>query len=369
MRILQIGLSHNPGGVESFVMNYYRELVKYGVQFDFISMYDSLAYEDEIKSLGGTVFYISNVKRHPIRFRRELLKILKKGKYAAIHVNMLSAANIVPLEIGKKAGVPKVIAHSHNSSTPGLLRNILHRLNKPRILHYATDFFACSKVAGKWLFDEKTMRSDRFHIIHNALHVEKFFYHETIRQKIREELGVENRFVVGHVGRFEEQKNHEFLIDIFNEIAKEREDAVLLLIGDGELKEQITAKVQEYAIENQVQFLGVRKDIPQLWNAMDVFVFPSLFEGLPLVALEAQASGVCSVMADTISKEVKITDAVTFLPLAHNAKEWKEYILELGSVGRTEVQNAIIKEQFQCAGYDIMTAGKQLLEYYKKSYI
>ena len=288
MRILQIGLSHNPGGVESFVMNYYRELVKYGVQFDFISMYDSLAYEDEIKSLGGTVFYISNVKRHPIRFRRELLKILKEGKYAAIHVNMLSAANIVPLEIGKKAGVPKVIAHSHNSSTPGLLRNILHRLNKPRILHYATDFFACSKVAGKWLFDEKTMRSDRFHIIHNALHVEKFFYHETIRQKIREELGVENRFVVGHVGRFEEQKNHEFLVDIFNE------------------------------------------------------------------------------MADTISKEVKITDAVTFLPLDHNAKEWKEYILELGSVGRTEVQNAIIKEQFQCAGYDIMTAGKQLLEYYKK---
>ena len=140
----------------------------------------------------------------------------------------------------------------------------------------------------------------------------------------------------------------------------------MLLIGDGELKEQITAKVQEYAIENQVQFLGVRKDIPQLWNAMDVFVFPSLFEGLPLVALEAQASGVYSVMADTISKEVKITDAVTFLSLDHNAKEWKEYILELGSVGRTEVQNAIIKEQFQCAGYDIMTAGKQLLEYYKK---
>lgn len=259
-----------------------------------------------------------------------------------------------------------MIAHSHNSSTPGLLRNILHRLNKPRILHYATDFFACSKVAGKWLFDEKTMQSDRFHIIHNALHVEKFFYNETTRQKIREELGVENRFVVGHVGRFEEQKNHEFLIDIFNEIAKEREDAVLLLIGDGELKEQITAKVQEYAIENQVQFLGVRKDIPQLWNAMDVFVFPSLFEGLPLVALEAQASGVCSVMADTISKEVKITDAVTFLPLAHNEKEWKECILEPGDAGRTEVQNTIIKEQFQGAGYDIMTAGKQLLEYYKK---
>lgn len=366
MKVLQVGLSHNPGGVESFVMNYYRELLKYNVQFDFICMYDTLAYEEEIKKLGGTVFYISNVKRNPVRFRRELLEILKNGNYDAIHVNMLSAANIVPLIVGKKAGVQKVIAHSHNSSTPGILRNILHRWNKPRISKYATDFFACSEVAGHWLFEEQIKQSEHFHVIHNALHVEKFFYQESVRKKIREELGVENKFVVGHVGRFEEQKNHAFLIDIFHEIAKERKDAVLLLVGDGELKEQVVQKVQGYTIESQVQFLGVRKDIPQLWNAMDVFLFPSLFEGLPLVALEAQASGIYSVMADTISKEVKITDTVTFLPLTYDAKEWKEHILKVGSAERTEAHNAVIKEQFQCAGYDIVTAGKQLLEYYKK---
>ena len=366
MRILQVGLSHNPGGVESFVMNYYRELVKYDVQFDFICMYDTLAYEEEIKSLGGMVFYVSNVKKHPVRFRRELLKILKNTNYDVIHVNMLSAANIVPLIVGKKAQVSKVIAHSHNSSTPGILRNLLHCFNKPRILRYATDFFACSEVAGEWLFAKETMQSERFHVIHNALHVEKFFYQESIRQEIRKKLNVEDKFVIGHVGRFEEQKNHGFLVDIFYEIAKERKDAVLLLVGDGELKEQIAKKVQEYGLENRVKFLGVRKDIPQLWNAMDVFVFPSLFEGLPLVALEAQASGVYSVMADTISKEVKITDSIVFLPLDHNAKEWKKQILGQGDIERKETQNTIIKEQFQCAGYDIVTAGRQLLEYYKK---
>ncbi len=239
MRILQVGLSHNPGGVESFVMNYYRELVKYDVQFDFICMYDTLAYEEEIKSLGGMVFYVSNVKKHPVRFRRELLKILKNTNYDVIHVNMLSAANIVPLIVGKKAQVSKVIAHSHNSSTPGILRNLLHCFNKPRILRYATDFFACSEVAGEWLFAKETMQSERFHVIHNALHVEKFFYQESIRQEIRKKLNVEDKFVIGHVGRFEEQKNHGFLVDIFYEIAKERKDAVLLLVGDGELKEQI----------------------------------------------------------------------------------------------------------------------------------
>lgn len=366
MRILQVGLSHNPGGVESFVMNYYRELVNYGVQFDFICMYDSLAYEDEISSLGGKIFYISNVKQHPIRFRKELAQILQEGAYDAIHVNMLSAANIVPLIVGKKSGVRKVIAHSHNSSTPGILRKILHYLNKHQITKYATDFFACSEVAGKWLFEEKILKGNRFRVIHNALNMEKFCYKEAVRQEIRKELQVEGKFVVGHVGRFEEQKNHDFLIDVFYEIAKDRKDVVLLLIGDGELKEQIMKKVRHYGIEEKVQFLGVRKDIPQLWNAMDVFVFPSLFEGLPLVALEAQASGIYSVMADTISREVKIADTVTFLPLDCSVKEWEKCILEMGSVKRTEAQNEAIKVQFQCAGYDIETAGKRLIEYYKE---
>lgn len=365
MRILQVGLSHNPGGIESFVMNYYRELVKYGVQFDFICMYDTLAYEDEIKSLGGTVFHISNVKKHPIRFRKELENILKERQYDALHVNMLSAANIVPLKVGKKVGIRKIIAHSHNSSTPGILRKILHCLNKHQIAKYATDFFACSEVAGKWLFEEQILEGEHFRIIHNALNMEKFCYRETIRKEIRRELQVEDKFVVGHVGRFEEQKNHDFLVDIFYEIAKERKDAVLLLVGDGDLKNQITLKIQKYKIEDQVRFLGVRKDIPQLWNAMDVFVFPSLFEGLPLVALESQASGVCSVMADTISEEVKITDTVTFLPLAQNAKEWKSCILKAASEKRTEAQNEIIKQQFEAAGYDIVTAGKKIMEYYR----
>lgn len=365
MKILQVGLSHNPGGVESFVMNYYREMVKDEIQFDFICMYDSLAYEEEIKSLGGTVFYLPNIKKHPIRFRKELMKILKQGNYHAVHVNMLSAANVVPLVIAKRAGMKKIIAHSHNSSSPGILRNILHCLNKPRIARYATDFFACSQVAGKWLFSKKIMESENYHMIHNALHVERFFYQEEIRKSIRQELQIEEKFVIGHVGRFEEQKNHTFLIDVFYEITKECQDAVLLLVGDGELKEQILSKVKAYGIENQVQFLGVRKDLPRIWNAMDVFVFPSLFEGLPLVALEAQAAGVNSVMADTISDEVKITDHVEFLSLESETVFWKEHILSYRKTARDSKQNSRIMQQFQKAGYDITSAAKKLEGYYR----
>lgn len=366
MKILQVGLSYNPGGVESFVMNYYREVVQYGVQFDFICMYKSLAYEEEIKLLGGTVFYISNVKKHPIRFRKELAEILKNGNYNAIHVNMLSAANIVPLVIGKKAGIKKVIAHSHNSSSPGILRNLLHCLNKSQIPRYATDFFACSHVAGQWLFSDKIMEKERFHVIHNALHLEKFLFQEKERNELRKALELENKFVIGHVGRFEEQKNHEFLIEIFREIARERKDAVLLLVGDGELKDRIVNKVKEYHIESQVRFLGIRKDIPQLWKAMDMFVFPSLFEGLPLVALEAQASGVYSVMADTISREVQIVDRVEFLSLEQGAEKWKNCVLKHAGYDRSEADNDKIVTQFKRAGYDIADAGKKLIEYYKE---
>ena len=153
------------------------------------------------------------------------------------------------------------------------------------------------------MFDEKTMQSDRFHIIHNALHVEKFFYNETIGQKIREELGVENRFVVGHVGRFEEQKNHEFLVDIFNEIAKERGRCSFAAYRGWRVKRTNYCESTGICNRKSGTVFGSQKGHSRLWNAMDVFVFPSLFEGLPLVALEAQASGVCSVMADTIEPQ------------------------------------------------------------------
>lgn len=366
MKVLQIGLGFNPGGMESFIMTYYRELRKCGVQFDFIAMFPHIAYEEEIQALGGKIYHTSDARKHPVAFYREMRNILKAETYDVVHANMLSAANIVPLIAAKRGAVRKIIAHSHNSSTPGIVRNILHRLNKPLIPYFATDMFACSAKAGKWMYSDKIMKTERFHVIPNALDMKKFLYDENERDQVRAELNLQDRLVIGHVGRFEEQKNHEFLIEIFREIAAVREDAVLLLIGEGELQDGIRRKVEDYGLTDQVQFLGVRSDVPRLWKAMDIFILPSLFEGLPIVALEAQASGVCSILADTITREVQLTDNVSFLSLNDSPGKWcKEALSHIGYV-RDQAVNEKILADFRKAGYDIETAAQALLSYYKQ---
>ena len=365
MKILQIGMGNVAGGLEAFVMNYYRVLVHMDIQFDFVCMYDKIAYEDEIKKLGGKIYYIPNVKKNYQGYVKQLKRILRETKYDVVHVNMLSAANIVPLIVASYGKVPTVIAHSHNSSTPGVVRNLLHRINRPLIPMFATKYFACSELAGEWLFSKKIRKSNNYHLIHNALDLKKFAFSLSEREEIRHELGVEGKFVLGHVGRFEEQKNHEFLLEIFREVASACEEAILLLVGEGELQEMIQKKAEEYGIEDRIRFLGIRKDVAELWKGMDIFVFPSLFEGLPIVALEAQASGIRSVMADTITAEVKIVNKVKFLSLQDSPKEWSRVILSYKGEDRSEEENSGIRQAFAKAGYDIESAAQTLLSYYE----
>lgn len=366
MKVLQIGLGFNPGGMESFIMTYYRELRKYGVQFDFIAMFPHIAYEDEIQKLGGKIYKTSDARKHPFLFYREMRCILQRENYDVVHVNMLSAANIIPFIAAKHSAVRKIIAHSHNSSTPGLVRNVLHRLNRPLLPFIATDFFACSMKAGKWLYSDKVMNAQRFHIIPNALEMNKFLFDENERKLVRTEFNLNDRLIIGHVGRFEEQKNHEFLIEIFRVIASAREDAVLLLVGEGELQDVIRSKVEYYGLADKVLFLGVRRDVPRLWKAMDIFILPSLFEGLPIVALEAQASGVYSLLADTITREVQLTENVSFLSLEDAPEKWSEEVLSHVDYARSHLVNEKILADFRKAGYDIETAARQLLLYYKE---
>ncbi|MEF9941986.1 MAG: glycosyltransferase family 1 protein [Lachnospiraceae bacterium] len=360
MRVLQIGLSYNPGGVENFVMNYYRQMVKQGIQFDFICMYSTLAYEEEIKSMGGHIYYVEDIKKNPWGYRRQLLDILRKQDYAAVHVNMLSAANIVPLQVARKAGVKKIIAHSHNSSSPGILRNVLHELHKRRISKIATDFCACSQVAGQWLYTEGV----EFQIIHNAIDMSKYLYDEQIRTEMRRELGVEGKYVIGHVGRFEEQKNHAFLIDTFQELAKQQENAILLLIGEGDLQKAMMKKVAKEGLANRVRFLGIRHDVPKLWQAMDAFLLPSLFEGLPLVAVEAQAAGLPCFVASTITREVAITEDVVFISLEASAKNWAKKIVEYADYVRKDKE--LILQQCREKGYEIESASQELKKLYTR---
>lgn len=324
VRILMIGMHDKIGGVETFLMNYYRNIDRSKIQFDFINMFDKLCFQDEIIELGGKIYQVPNVKRHPIKYYKKLKEIVRINEYEIVHINMLSMANVLPILAAKKAKAKHIIAHSHNTNTPkGILRKTLDKLNKNMVLKNATDLFACSKLAGNWMFGEKREVT----IINNAIDLNRYIFNNDERDKIRKKLNVENKFVVGHIGRFSEQKNHKFLIDVFKEIALKEKDAILLLIGEGNLKDNIKNKVKEYELNDKVIFLDIVDNAYDYYQAMDVFVLPSLFEGLPVVGIEAQASGTYCLFSDSITKEVKIVDDVEFISIDDKEK-WANEILK-----------------------------------------
>lgn len=365
MRVLQIGLGNNPGGVEAFVMNYYQELVSYDIQFDFVCMYDSIAHENKIRALGGTIYYVPNVKQNPKGYREALCKILQQGNYEAVHINMLSAANIVPLRVAKQMGVPKIIAHSHNASAPGLLRKVMHVCNKPFVERYATHRFACGKKAARWLFSKKTCESGGVTLISNAIDVEKYRFSQMERGKIRAELDLEGKLVIGHVGRFEEQKNHKKMIEIMENLYGRRKDAVLLCIGDGVKKEEIEQLARKKGLEDAICFPGKQENMGAYLSAMDVFLMPSLFEGLPFTLLEAQANGLSCVVSDTITDEAYVLpQAVRALPLQAQEAHWSEALLEMAGKGRCSFDEA--QEALSGHCFDIRSEARRLRDFYQE---
>lgn len=323
-RILVVGMHNKIGGVETCLINYYRNINKEKIQFDFINMYEKLCFEDEILRLGGNIYSIPNVKKRPIEYYKKLIKIIEENGYKIVHINMLSAANVLPVIAAKKTNVEHIIVHSHNSNTPsGVIRKVLDRINKGVLLKYSTDLWACSELAGKWMFG----RNKEFKIINNAIDIEKYKFNEETRKKIRKQLNVEDKFVIGHIGRFSYQKNHEFLINVFYELQKIEKNVYLLLIGEGELKDSIQKRVDELKINNKVSFLGTTKEIENYLQAMDIFVLPSRFEGLPVTGIEAQANGIDCIFSANISIETKINNNSVFLPLI--CEEWVKKISEL----------------------------------------
>lgn len=317
LRILQIGLTPNLGGIESFIINLYKAIDRTKIQFDFIDMYDGIAYADEIKAMGGRIFAIPFFKRHPLDNLISLCQLMKQYHFDYIHVNMLSAAYFLPFLAAKITKTP-IIAHSHNSGTDsGIFRKILHYIGRPLVAKLASYKFACSSLAEKWLFGSH----GKAVFIPNAIDVSLFSFNPDIRHKIRQELSLENKWILGHVGRFAEQKNHTFLIQVFAAISACREDAVLVLVGTGPLQTQIRQLVQEKGLSQKVLFLGARRDVAHLYQGFDVFLLPSLYEGLPVCAVEAQFAALPCFLADTITKEVNFTDSI-FLSINRGEKPW-----------------------------------------------
>ena len=271
----------NGGGVESVVMNYYRNIDRNKIQFHFLCDEDStdIPYE-EIEKLGGKVIVIPPYQKL-FKYQKELYRIFKENNYKIIHSH-INALSVFPLRIAKKAGVPIRIAHSHSTSNKKeWKKNILKMILRPFSKLYANNYFACTEYAGKWLFGKKVVERKELNVINNAIDLKKFEFNENTREDLRKELGIkEDVLVIGHVGRFMKQKNHEFLIDVFEKAIKQDDNIYLILVGQGPLEDKIKEMAKEKGIEDKILFLGQRNDVNKLYQAMDIFVLPSLYEGL-----------------------------------------------------------------------------------------
>lgn len=348
-KVLVFGMTENPGGIESVIMNYYRYIDKNQIQFDFLCNCTKIAYEEEIEELGGVIYKITPRKKNYLRFKKELKEFMQlhAHEYYAIWVNVCSLVNIDYLIYAKKYNIPKRIIHCHNSANDGgKTKLLIHKYNKKRIFSYATDFWSCSEDAAPWFFDKTIVNSARYRIIPNAIDVRKYKRSQSIREEYRKRLGLENKIVIGHVGRFHFQKNHHFLIEIFEELAKRKDEYHLLLVGQGELEQEIKELVKNRNLENKVTFLGARSDMCNIYQVMDCFVMPSQFEGLGIVALEAQATQVPCVLSDTIPVVTKVNDNVIFISLQRAVKEWADEIESIICQSDLKIKNKMVGSQY-----------------------
>ena len=365
-RILVFGMNENPGGVESFIMNYYRKFTLRELQFDFLcNSNNKIAYEDEITNTGSKVFHITPRSRNPIKYYREVKRFFKKNasNYSAIWVNINSLANIDYLKLAKKYGIPVRIVHSHNSQNMDTkLREWLHIINKKKIEQFATDFWVCSNEAASWFYDSPTLEKSK--IIPNAIDIEKSLLSDSARRRIREQYQLQDNFVIGNVGRLHFQKNQEFIIKVFADFLKIYPQSKLVLIGQGEDEDKLKLLAKELAVDKEVLFVGVQPNVSDWLSAFDLFLFPSLFEGLGIAALEAQANGLPVIASKgRVPKDVKINDNVYFYSLSKSTEEWAKFLNDTRLNSYRESKDNILRN-FQKFGYDINEASKNLEKYF-----
>lgn len=349
----------NAGGAETFLMKIYRILDRNEYQMDFcINVEEKCFYEDEILSYGGRIFRIPSKTKDVREFRKQLSQLVKKEKYQYVLRVTSNTMGFMDLMIAKKAGAKVCCARSSNSSDGAKWKaKVAHALGRLFYNRYVDVAIAPSDLAAMYTFGKRAYRAGKVSILHNAVDLAVFRYDFDARNRIRREFGISSHAtVVGHIGRFMEQKNHLFLADIFASIQKETQDVALLLVGDGVLQEQFRKKAGELGILDRVIFAGVRSDIPSLLSAMDVFVFPSLYEGMPNTVIEAQATGLPCVISDTITQEAKITDLVEYRSLLESAEVWGQEALRQSRRARPDVHQEFIK-----AGYDIHSAAQNFV--------
>lgn len=353
------------GGVEAVTINYYRNIDKNKVQLDFICDEDStnIPYE-EIERMGGKVIIIPSYSKL-FKYHKALKRVLKEGNYKIIHSN-INTLSVFSLFAAKCAGVPVRIAHSHSTTNKKeKKKNLMKQVLRPFSKVFATDYMCCSELAGRWLFGNKEYDKGNVYLLNNAIDLDKFKYNESLRKKKRNELGIkDDTLVIGHIGRFVAQKNHDFLINIFNEIHKKNNNSILLLAGQGPLMEDIKNKVKELNLDDNVKFLGQRNDANELYQAFDVFLLPSLYEGLPVVGVEAQAAGLLCYLSDDMTKETKVLDITKFMSLNNTPEEWADNILD----DVKKYKRIDTSKEMTAKNFNIKEEAKKLEEYYLNLY-
>ena len=367
IRILHSVSNMDRAGVETMLMNYYRYMDREKIQFDFLcNKKKPGAYDDEIKEMGGQIYITPGY--NPLRYKKYfsyMKKLFREhSEYKIVHAHN-GALAYYPLKAAKFSNIPIRIAHSHNTKINFDYKWPIKIFCKMQLKKPANYLYGCSKLAVEFYFGKDVLKKNNYSIINNAIEVERFLYDEAIRKKIRQQYNLTDKIVIGHIGRFMYQKNHTFLIDIFEKIAKREKNAVLMLAGDGELIENIKEKVHTLGLDEKVIFTGNVSNVNELYQAMDLFVLPSLYEGLPVVGIEAQTAGLPCVFSNTITEEVAITENVKFLDLKKSSSEWaKEAICVL----KQSVDRKNMYEEITNKGYNIKIEAKKLQEKYIEMY-
>lgn len=364
IRVLHVVGIMNRGGTENLLMNLYRKIDKSKIQFDFL-VHQKMegVFDQEIESLGGKVYHIDYVtKVGHFKYKKNLLDFFNSHLgYSIVQVHM-NAMNGLVLKSAKDAKIPIRISHCHSTKHGSSMLGTLYKKYVAMIIpNVATHFWGCSYEAGKWLYGKK-IADDKFMIFKNGIDLNNFVFKINTQSKIRQELNIDsNHFVLGHIGRFQNMKNHDFLIDVFFDINRRKQNSLLLLVGDGDLKSKIEEKVNKLGIEKAVRFLGVRSDVSDILHLIDAFIFPSFYEGFPVTLVEAQAMGVKCIVSNTIVKTVDLgVGLVEFLELKSGANYWANKILQKTNVPPLNNIQYVLSSN----GYDINSTAKWLQNFY-----
>lgn len=364
LRVLQVFSGMSRHGAESMIMNIYRNIDRSKVQFDFVVHTNKdKAYDQEIKSLGGKIFRVPRYtgKNH-FKYVRSWEKIFSSyPEYKIVHGHVRSTA-LIYLRIAKKYGLTTIV-HSHSTSNGAGLNSIVKNIFQLPLKNKVDYLFAASIESGIWLYGEQVINKENFYVINNAIETKKYLFDDSIRNRKRRELGINNEIVLGHVGRLVEVKNHSFLLKVFKEYNRLNENSLLLLVGDGELGDELKKRVEDYQLVDKVKFLGSRSDVNELLQVMDVFIFPSLFEGLPVTLVEAQAAGLPIIVSDNITEEIKLTGLLTFKNINESPLVWAKEIDKLYQKPRENMY-----EKIRASGYDISKTTKDLERFYTYQY-